>query len=261
MRKFHIIVNSGKDPEGKYTDILKQKITDMGAETVDIDDAEAILVLGGDGTLLKAAGDNFGLDKPILGVNLGTLGYLTEADFDNIEDSLKILINDTYEIDERMMLFGSVITDDGKHEDHSLNDVVITGYGGLALVRYDIYVNGELLSSYAADGLVISTPTGSTGYNMSAGGPILEPGASILVVTPICPHTLNNRSIVLSASDEITVKISDDQRTAVAVQFDGREPYMLGPGMSVSVCKSEHITRIIKLHKESFLKTLHSKLK
>lgn len=262
MRKFIINANSIKDPDGKYTHIVKDAITLAGGAVVDdVSLAEAVIVLGGDGTLLKAAGDYMDFDLPLLGVNLGTLGYLAETDIDNLSESIEQLLNDNFVIEERMMLYGSIEDCDGLHEEHALNDVVITGCGPLTLVRYEIWVNGELLNNYAADGLVISTPTGSTGYNMSAGGPIVEPKANLLLVTPICPHTLNTRSIVLSAEDEITVKILDLTRGDVAVAFDGRESYKLKTGMLVRVHKSEQVTKIVKLHKESFLKTLHNKLK
>lgn len=265
MKKFHIITNSTKDPEGESTALIKNKLEEKGC-TVSVSDADnvlpdadvdVILVLGGDGTLLRAAGDTFGMGIPLLGVNLGTLGYLAEADMADIDEVIDNLINDRVVIEERMMLCGSVEDDP---EDHCLNDVVITGCEPLSLIRYEIYVNQEFLNSYAADGLVISTPTGSTGYNMSAGGPIVEPGSNIIVVTPICPHTLNTRSIVLSAQDRITVRIADSQRSSVAVLFDGREPYLLEAGQKVTIERSVKVTRIVKLKKESFLNTLHSKL-
>lgn len=261
MKKFHIIANSYKDPNGEYTAVVEKKIRELNAEVTSFEEAEAIIVLGGDGTLLQVAGENIGLETPLLGVNIGTLGYLAETDMSEIDVAITRLIEDDYTIDERMMLYGRVESEDGEVCDHALNDVAITGCGALCIVRYDLYVNGELLNSYSADGLVISTPTGSTGYNMSAGGPIVDPKANMLVVTPICPHTLNTRSIVLSPEAEIRVQISDSQRTPVAVQFDGRSPYMVGPGKSAYVIRSSEITRTIKLHKESFLNTLHAKLK
>ena len=263
MKKFHIITNSTKDPAGKNTALIQAKLENLGAVVSASDTydesigAEVILVLGGDGTLLRAAGDTFGMGVPLLGVNLGTLGYLAEAEMGDIDNVLKNLVEDNVVLEERMMLCGNV---DTMPEDHCLNDIVITGCAPLALIRYDIYVNDEFLNSYAADGLVIATPTGSTGYNMSAGGPIVEPRSNIIVVTPICPHTLNTRSIVLSAEDRISVKISDSQRDKVAVLFDGREPYMLGAGEKVNIERSSKVTKIVKLRKESFLNTLHNKL-
>lgn len=269
MRKFAIIANSIKDPEGIYTEQIKNQLLELGATQVTLgtqipDDTDAILVLGGDGTMLRAAGDTFGTNIPLLGVNLGTVGYLAEVDMADLKESFSRLINDETTIDDRMMLVGRVdYLQDGASvlaEDHCLNDIVITGCGALCLIRYELYVNGEFLNTYAADGLVISTPTGSTGYNMSAGGPIVEPRASLILVTPICPHTLNSRSIVLSAEDKITVRLCEGQDVSIAVQFDGREPYLVKAGDTINIYKSEQSTKIVKIRKESFLNTLHEKL-
>lgn len=266
MTRFHIIANSIKDPNGAYTAEIESVLRELGATEVstgsDIPkDTDIILVLGGDGTMLRAAGDSFGCNIPLLGVNLGTLGYLAEAEMANIKDDLALLFEEEPAIEERMMLCGTIVDRDREiASDHCLNEVSIVGNGALCIVRYELYVNGEFLNSYAADGLVISTPTGSTGYNMSAGGPIVNPKASLIVITPICPHTLNTRSIVLSAEDEIVVKLLPDQSIPVAIQFDGREPYYMNNGGEVRISKSDQVTRIVKLHKESFLRTLHKKL-
>lgn len=267
MTRFHIIANSGKDPDGVHTTHIVEVLKELGAQSVTVgadipEDTEAILVLGGDGTMLRAAGDTFGLGIPLIGVNLGTLGYLAEAEMSNIRDDLALLLDDSPVIEERMMLCGEIITSANEGDnstDHCLNEISVTGHGALCIIRYEIYVNGEFLNMYAADGLVISTPTGSTGYNMSAGGPIVNPKANLIVLTPICPHTLNTRSIVLSADDKIVVKIVEGQSVAVA-QFDGREPYALSAGDEIHVCKSDQVTRIVKLRRESFLNTLHKKL-
>ncbi|MCR5594850.1 MAG: NAD(+)/NADH kinase [Lachnospiraceae bacterium] len=266
MKKFHIIVNNIKDPNGVYTARIMAALKNAGAERVTSgnpipNDADAFIVLGGDGTMLRAAGNTLGLNIPLLGVNLGRLGYLTESDMDRIDEDMRKLIDGDYSIENRMMMCGKVYKGNVKQsEDHCLNDITITGCGALCLIRYDLFVNNEFLNSYSADGLVISTPTGSTGYNMSAGGPIAQPRANLIIVTPICPHTLNSRSIVLSPDDRIEVRISDGQTVPVAAQFDGREPYSLGVGDCVQIFKSTEITKIIKLKKESFLNTLHEKL-
>lgn len=265
MRRFMIIANSIKDPDGKYTEEISNRITAQGGEVTErIEDAEAILVLGGDGTLLKVAGDNLKNNIPLLGINLGTLGYLAEADMNDIDNAINMLLTDSYSIEERMMLYGFVPSEDNKgveYSDHALNDIAVTGCGPLAIVKYDLYVNGELLNRYDADGIIIATPTGSTGYNMSAGGPIVDPKAALIVVTPICAHTLNTRSIVLSADAQIEIRINAEQRTPVAAVFDGRQPHTLTPSMSVHIKRSDEVTRIIKLRRESFLNTLHAKLK
>lgn len=267
MKRFHIIVNSSKDPNGVYTAQIRAALNNVGAEHVTIgpsvpDDTDAIIVLGGDGTMLRAAGNNFGRNIPLLGVNIGNLGYLTECDMSNdIERDMRKLIEGDVTIENRMMMCGKVYKKKkAKTEDHCLNDITITGCGALCLIRYALYVNNEYLNNYSADGLVISTPTGSTGYNMSAGGPIAQPRANLIIVTPICPHTLNTRSIVLSPDDRIEVRIVEGQTVPVAAQFDGRDPYMLEAGDSIQICRSTEVTRIIKIRRESFLNTLHEKL-
>ncbi len=266
MKSFHIVANSIKDPNGVYTAKITAALKAAGADKVTAGgnppkETEAIIVLGGDGTMLRAAGENFGRNIPLIGVNLGNVGYLTECDMLSIDEDMRKLVSGNYSVENRMMLCGRVYESDNKaREDHCLNDISITGCGALCLIRYRLYVNNEFLNSYSADGLVISTPTGSTGYNMSAGGPIAQPRANLIIVTPICPHTLNTRSIVLSADDRIEVKISEGQTVPVAVQFDGRDPYMLKTGDSIQICRSTEVTRIIKLRRESFLNTLHEKL-
>ena len=261
MKRFYINANELKDPDGSNASRIRELAKQKGAIITDnYDDAEAVIVLGGDGTILKVAEDIAGRDIPMLGINLGTLGYLTEADMDGASSAIDKLISEDIIVEERMMLYGCVNGSD-QYEDHALNDVVISGSEPLAIVKYDISVNGEFLNSYSADGLIIATPTGSTGYNMSAGGPIVEPKARLMVITPICPHTLNSRSIVLSAEDEIEVRIAGEQRTRVVVQFDGRTPHTIDSTMSARIRQSHQTTKIIRLNKDSFLKTLHNKLK
>ena len=178
-----------------------------------------------DGTLLKAAGDLMEQEIPLLGVNLGTLGYLAEVEIGNIETALDKLLRDEYTREARMMLSGGVFRE-GRNvvHDFALNDIVISRCGSLQILHFHIYVNGRFLNGYGADGMIVATPTGSTGYNMSAGGPIVEPGASLLLLTPICPHTLNTRSIVLAPDDEVVIEIPEGRENCVQkveASFDG----------------------------------------
>lgn len=168
------------------------------------------------------------------------------------------------------MLSGRVLREDGSGEEaqvHALNDVAITRRGPLQVIRFRIWVNGQVLNSYGADGIVIATPTGSTGYNMSAGGPIVEPGANLIVLTPICPHTLNTRSIVLRAEDEVVVEIGEKQSgqdkalsREVEVNFDGSRCLILKTGDRIKVTRSSKTTSIMKLSERSFLERLHRKM-
>ena len=207
--------------------------------------ASCMIVLGGDGTMLKAAKETAFSRIPLLGVNLGTMGYLAEVEVASLEEALERLLRGDYTVEERMMLSGSVRRGDGSRETaqlDALNDVTVTRCGPMQVVPLRIWVNGQLLAGYGADGIVIATPTGSTGYNLSAGGPIVEPEAGLILLTPICPHTLNTRSVVLCDRDEVEVEIgrkpSGDVQE-VEVSFDGALLTRLRSGDRVRVKKSE----------------------
>ena len=209
MRTFYIIANSDKDENLAFSREIADYLASRGARGIlrereqelrethrefDAGEVDGILVLGGDGTLLRAARELAGRRIPFLGINMGHLGYLAEIERQNIRTALDRLLADDYTVEERMMLTGSVWMG-GKQagRDTALNDIVINRSGNLRVVDYEVYVNGLYLNSFTADGVIVSTPTGSTGYSLSAGGPIVSPTASMLIMTPICPHTLNSR--------------------------------------------------------------------
>lgn len=231
----------------------------------DVDkDTDCIIVIGGDGTLIQAARDLRTLDIPLIGVNMGHLGFLAEIEQDNLEETLEMIMNNKCKIESRIMLSGSVYRD-GKvvYKDISLNDIVFGRAGNLRVIDFKIYVNNEYLNLYSADGVIIATPTGSTAYNLSAGGPILEPCANIMVITPICSHTLSQRSIVLSADSDIKIEIcsnrhSDDNDTKA--YFDGNSSFILKAGDIIEVSKSHLSTKIMKLNRMSFVEVLHNKM-
>lgn len=227
-------------------------------------DTECVIVLGGDGTMLHAARLIVDHDIPMVGVNLGTLGFLTEIELSKLYDGLDGLLNDTFQIEERMMLDGRVIHAD--HEtDHlpALNDVVIARSGFSRIISFRIMVNGKLLDVYEADGIIVSTPTGSTGYNLSAGGPVVNPKANVILITPICPHSLQSNSLVLSPEDEIDIYIEnvrESQLEEAYVTFDGQVARKLQPGDVLQVRKSKKIARIIKVKGDSFYRILRIKV-
>lgn len=287
MEHFYIITNKPKDEQLQVTkevaDFLKSHgkecsicLRDRDAEEYRKDpDAtrgevnvpkgtDCILVLGGDGTLLQAAVDTMDEDIPLLGINLGTLGFMAEVERTNIENALRALIEDRFEVEERMMLDGQIYHNgEMVKELHALNDIVLTRRGSLKIVAYDVYVHGRFLNSYQADGMILSTPTGATGYNMSAGGPIVEPKAKILLLTPICPHTLSARSIVLAPEDLVEIRVRSGRNGQVQemeVNFDGSFTRHLSTGDSIRICRSERVTKFIRLSRESFLEILHKKL-
>ncbi len=234
----------------------RQAIAETGETGVD-----CALVLGGDGTLLRAAGNMMDSDIPLLGINLGTLGYLAEVESTCAEEAVEKLLKDEFVREERMMLSGRVTT--GEKERYALNDIVISRCGSLQILNVRIYVNGQFLNDYCADGVIVATPTGSTGYNLSAGGPIVEPSARLLLLTPICPHTLNTRSIVFSPEDEITVEIpwgKDGHEQVVEANFDGSNTITLKTGDRILIRRSDRTTGIVRLRTESFLSVLHKKM-
>lgn len=241
------------------------------------EDADCILVLGGDGTLLQAARDTIDRDIPLLGINLGTLGYLAEVEECGIDAALSQLLEGGYEVEARMMLTGRVIRGEihekvhqkkgvphyDTEESYALNDISITRSGSLQIISFRICVNGQFLNEYHADGVIVATPTGSTGYNLSAGGPIVEPKARLLLVTPICPHTLNTRSIILSPEDKVEILIGSGREESVQqveVNFDGSHKLTLYTGDKVEIEEAGMTTDIVKLNKVSFLEVLHKKM-
>lgn len=287
MNKFFLITNRMKDPQGIHTKRIQKYLEEHGAETVCVDETyfvpaqdgsdnrrlrpevdSCILVLGGDGTLLQAARDTFETEIPLLGINLGTLGYLAEADMENVERILDRLLKDSCEREERMVLEGRICRENAdaqetEGQDFALNDIVISRCGSLQILTLRIFVNGQFLNSYSADGMIVATPTGSTGYNMSAGGPIVEPQARLLLLTPICPHTLNTRSIVLSPEDEVVIEIPqgrDNGTQTVEASFDGSHKKTMRTGDRIEIKKASRTVGFLKVNSESFLSVLHKKM-
>lgn len=268
MKIFHIYTNQLKDIDGEMTAYIEQYLEKQGCickSKVD-DTVECIIVLGGDGTMLRAAGEYLGRHIPFIGVNLGTLGYLAEVEKDQIDHALDQLIEDDYEVESRMMLSGiPVVSGESMNPMIALNDIVINRKGALHVINFNIYVNGRLLSTYSADGIIISTPTGSTAYNLSAGGPIVEPKARLIMMTPVCSHTLvNNRTIILSEDDVIDIEIGEykpGEKQEVNASFDGRHPVNLNEGDKIRIIRSDKATRILKLSEVSFLDILQKKMR
>lgn len=278
--RFFIIANRGKDrgqeisvairdylqAHGKecriaYTDQERQKLREALPGSGD-----CILVLGGDGTVLEAAHLAAGTDTPILGINIGHLGYLAEVPEHRWVYALQRVLEGSYEIENRMMLAASVSDEAGNPypgaSGHALNDIVITRNRGLQVLDFNVYIDGQLLKRFRADGVIVATATGSTAYNMSAGGPIVEPKARLILLTPISPHSFNNRSVVLSADDRIVIEMippRNGEPMSAECDFDGNQNIDLRCGDRISISCSEGTTRLIRLDRGSFLETLHRK--
>ena len=227
---------------------------------------EAILTIGGDGTLVRAAQMTFLQDVPLIGVNHGHLGYLCDLDEESVFPAIEHMFADNYEIEERMMLSGHIRRTSGSETpvNHSLNDIVVISQDGKSVIRLTVYINGEFLYSLQGDGMIFATPTGSTAYNLAAGGPIVDPKTEAMLMTPINPHTLNSRSsIVLDPGDEISIEITPRRSTAkeaATVLFDGSFPYVLEPQDRLIVKKSQCKTRMIFMKQMSFLERMRNKM-
>lgn len=271
MKHFLIYTNRHKDKDLAVTERIRSYLETKGrrvsvkTEGVEWKEAaDCIIVLGGDGTVLRAARETRELNIPIIGVNLGTLGYMTEIEPENLEEALERLIQGDYERESRMMLHGrAFLEEDRTEEGWALNDIVISRKGPLQIIRFNIYVNGQFLNAYSADGMIVTTPTGSTGYNLSAGGPLVEPGAKLIMLTPICPHTLNQRSIILSPEDVIEIEIpqgGDGGVQVVEASFDGSHGVYLRTGARIRITQSHKVTEFLRLNRVSFLEVLHGKM-
>ena len=284
MKKFALLTNYSKDKRLVYTRMIKTYITENGGsywipryisepdkdgdQRYDFSDMpgdiECVLVLGGDGTLLQAARELLQRHIPLLGINLGTLGFLTSAEKSELPKCLDSVLDDSCSIDERMMLEGVAYHGSEKIQMNiALNDVIIARAGFSRLVELKIYVHGELLSIYNADGIIVSTPTGSTGYSLSAGGPIIFPQTDVIVITPICPHSLQARSLVVSGEDRIMIEIGRRRKTQkeeAMVTFDGRSAQELETGDRIEIYKAQETTQLIRLKGRSFYQVLQNKI-
>lgn len=273
MKHFLIYTNQMKDKEYQITGEVKRLLEEKGQQVTLFSELksgeipvhmDAMLVLGGDGTMLQAVRETKTEPIPLIGINLGTLGFLAQIEPAGIEEALDRLIAGDYTREERMMLQGQAVFADGSvREGFALNDIVITRNGPLQMLKLNIYVNGRFLHQYQADGVIVTTPTGSTGYSLSAGGPLIAPGAKLLMLTPICPHTLNQRSIIFSSEDVIEIEIPegrDGQMQRVSASFDGVTSAYITTGERIRIRKSEQCAEFILMNQESFLDVLNRKM-
>ena len=227
---------------------------------------DCVIALGGDGTILKVSRDLRHLNIPIVGVNLGTLGFLAEIEPEQIYPVLDRLLADDYELEERMNICGSVFKCGAKEpllKDVALNDIVVSRAGFSRVIGLRVYVNGRVMDIYEADGVIVSTPTGSTGYNLSAGGPIVSPKTNVMIITPISPHSLTSKSIVLGDADEIVLevlKMRKAQEEEAIVNFDGQPGTQLSAGDKVVIRKAGQTTKMVKLFDVSFYEVLREKM-
>lgn len=225
------------------------------------DKIDLLLVLGGDGTLLSAARALRGHSIPILGVNLGGLGFLTSVTLDELYPVLEQVVAGHYRTSDRMMLQATISRDGQDAGPHlALNDAVVNKSAIARMLDFDVYVDRTHVGRYRADGLIVATPTGSTAYSLAAGGPIIHPDLDVLVITPICPHMLTNRPLVIPGSSQVGVDFSAADEP-VYLTLDGQTGAQLGLNHRVTITKSENKVRLVRPADKSYFEILRSKLR
>ncbi|MGB0776125.1 MAG: NAD(+)/NADH kinase [Akkermansiaceae bacterium] len=225
------------------------------------DQCDVVAVLGGDGTMLHAAHQIGAADIPVAGVNIGTLGFLTTCTDGELEIFADALAEKTYTLTQRRLLRATITTSDGKTQSvRALNEITLARGQTGRLVSLDAWVGGDLLNHYRADGLIVATPTGSTAYSLSAGGPLVDPDADAFVITPICPHSLSNRSLVVSDSSVIELAPADDAECPMLFTADGRDVVEIDNGSRITVERAGHALPLLRLKDRTFYTTLRQKL-
>lgn len=228
------------------------------SDVIDYETIDCLFVLGGDGTLLRAAGKACRFGVPMLGINLGRLGFLTEIEHSGIGQALGDMLAGRYYTEERLMLHCAVM--DGNNSvltADALNDVAVMKRDVSRTIHIELYINGALADSVSCDGMLVSTPTGSTAYSLSAGGPIVSPCLQCMLATPVSPHTLHSRTLVVSADDTIIVRPDSD--AGIILSCDGMLQRYLKQGETVHISRSAHIARFIRFHEGYFYPLLRSK--
>lgn len=229
------------------------------AESELVDGADVLVVLGGDGTILSAARLAAGR-APILGINLGGLGFLAEMPLADLPGAIAAVAEGHVFLDERVMLEAEIISEgEPRLRALALNDMVVAKGGVARVIHVTTRVNGEHLATYPADGVIVATPTGSTAYSLSAGGPIVHPLVDVLVVTPICPHTFTARPVVVSGAATVAVEASS-AKEEICLSVDGQESHRLYPGERVMVRRAAERTRLVRMRPPSFYSILRAKL-
>lgn len=233
----------------------------FGNQTVEnvAEASDLVLSFGGDGTLLRTAHQTGPNDTPLLGVNIGRLGFLADIEIEQIHDAIDALEAGKYRVEERLLLQAELESGSGLNTEWALNEFVLDRSGAAGLIEIDVTVDATPLNTYWADGLIISTPTGSTAYSLSTGGPIITPGVDAIILTPIAPHTLTVRPIVLPADATITCQVRENDQPYVFAA-DGQSTMFDEHNLEFSVERATHTVNLVKLPGQHFFHTLRSKL-
>lgn len=233
---------------------------DVALPMLDEEVPDAMISCGGDGTLLRGARQLHGREIPILGINLGRVGFLTTATRDQLKTALEALTTRNYVLERRLVLSASIVSEKGavREEHHALNDVVIHKSGVARIIRIRLTIDDDDLGPYSSDGLVVATPTGSTAYSLSAGGPIVAPGVEAMIVTPVCAHTLAVRPLVVPA--DATICAEPTGHDDLLVSFDGQVSTALTPGDKVVVRRSPASVLLVRMGDEGYFTRMRQKL-
>lgn len=281
MKKIGLIVNKKKDEDliiaKKIVTIFNHKgfivymiENDFDLQLVDfvisvkeyqfLNEVEAIFCLGGDGTLLNVAGRFFESEIPLMGINLGHLGFLTEVDEYEFEQYIDLIVKDNFHIEERMMF--EVIIDLGnkRFKEYCLNDFVISRGDSPRLINVKSYINDQYVDSFNGDGVIVSTPTGSTAYSLSCGGPIADPSMKIMLITPICPHNIYSRTFLVDTTKTVKIEVVAKDKYHGAVTLDGQRSYQIDDTMSAQIRTARSSLKLLKVNNRNFYDVLRKKL-
>lgn len=273
MKNIVVALNPSKDKDGKILSLVISQITTVFKHSKVIvlnsyemnkyrfqDKLDLLIVLGGDGTLLGVARDiNGKYDVPILGVNIGNLGFLSSIEIQDFSEALKKIKNGQYIIQNRILLECTMLNQDDNDKGKALNDVVIARGTLSRMAKFEVFIDNKLYYRFKGDGLIVSTPTGSTGYSFSAGGPFIYPDVDVIILTPICPHTRGMQPIVLKSSSEILIK-AENYNGEIYLTFDGQEAKQINDNTSIIIKKAKQIAKILLFDNYDYFNVLRQKI-
>ncbi len=273
MKNIIVALNPSKDKDGKILSLVIEEITkvfkyskitvlnsyEMSKYKFD-NKLDLLIVLGGDGTLLGIARDiNGRYDVPILGVNIGNLGFLSSIEIQDFGEALNKIKNGHYTIQNRILLECTMLNDENNEKGKALNDVVIARGTLSRMVKFEVFIDNKLYYRFKGDGIIIATPTGSTGYSFSAGGPFIYPDVDVITLTPICPHTRGMQPIVLKSSSEILIK-AENYNGEIYLTFDGQEAKQINDNTSIIIKKSDYLAKIMLFDNYDYFNVLRKKI-
>lgn len=272
MKKIGININTTKDKDGeiiKYVKNVVSKYIDdnnififkdaFGLKNIKYNDLDIIIALGGDGTILRTSRNINNSNTPILGVNIGNLGFLSSVELLEFENAMKKIIADDYYVEDRMMLKCTLPLREESEEYTALNDIIVSKGTLSRVVKYELHIDDKFYIDFTGDGLIISTPTGSTAYSLSAGGPIIYPNLDVIALTPICPLSLSMRTIVLDSKSEISVSIKCEHES-IFLTLDGQRAIKLNSYEKILVSVSDKKCRLVKFNDYNYFGILRKKI-